>query len=123
MAKLKREELKAGDITDVAKETTGLVKEIYLARLKLTISLWEKNVREKALSNQVDKWFVLQGDYINLMRDLSEKSPIQGMKMLSEGLKSLIDQTNWLISLQMDYLELVGGGMYADKSTKNMTNS
>lgn len=79
-------------------------------------------MREKVLRSQVNEWFVLQGDYINLMRDLVEESPTQGMNMLSAGLKSLIDQTNWLISLQMDYLELVGG-MYADKSTKDMTKS
>ncbi len=78
MAELKREGLKVRDITDVAKETIGLIKENYLAWLKLAISLWEENL--KVLGNQSDKWFVLEGGCINLLRDLSEKFPRERMK-------------------------------------------
>ena len=54
MAELKRQELKVGDITDVVKEATGLVRENYLIGLELTSSLWEKNLREKVLNSKLD---------------------------------------------------------------------
>jgi len=54
MAELKRHELKVGDITDIVKEATGLVKENYLVGLELTSSLWEKNLREKVLNSKLD---------------------------------------------------------------------
>ena len=117
MAAVKREE-KVRDITDVVKEASGLVKENYLAGLELTISLWEENL--KALSSQLDKWFVLQGDYINLMRDLSEKFPTEVMKMWNGSLKPLNAQTDWFISLQKDYLGFVRST--SDKFTKDVLN-
>ena len=65
MAKLKRQELKIADITDAFKEISGLIKENYrLLGLELTSSLYEENL--KVLSSQLDKRFVLQGDYMNL---------------------------------------------------------
>jgi hypothetical protein len=41
MARPKRQELKVGDISDVVKETVGLVKENYLTGLELTIACLE----------------------------------------------------------------------------------
>ncbi len=118
MAAVKKEELKVGDIADALKEASSLVKENYLAGLELTISLWEENL--KVLNSQLDKWFVLQGDYINLMRDLAEKFPTEVMKMWSGGLKPLSTQTDWFISLQKNYLESVRS--MSDKFTKDMLN-
>ncbi len=77
---LKRQKLKVGDITDIVKEATGFIKENYLAEIKHEISLLEKNLRENVLSNQLNKGIVLQGDYINLMSNLSEKSPLKNSK-------------------------------------------
>ncbi len=84
------------------KDVHGLVKENFLAGFDLTIFLWEENL--KVLNSQLDKWLSLQRDYINLMRDLSEKLPNEGMRMWSEGLKPLLAQTEWFTSLQKDYI-------------------
>jgi hypothetical protein len=53
MARIKRQELKVGDITDIVKETNGLVKENYLSGHELTISFWERDRTEKVLSSQL----------------------------------------------------------------------
>ncbi|MBI2486566.1 MAG: hypothetical protein HYW01_06340 [Deltaproteobacteria bacterium] len=110
MPEVKREELKIRDITDAMKGVSVLVKENFLVGFDLTISLWEENL--KVLSSQLDKWLSLQRDYINLMRDFSEKLPNEGMKMWSEGLKPLHAQTDWFTSLQRDYI----------RSTQNSSN-
>jgi hypothetical protein len=102
MTKAKNEALKVKNSEDAIKTATGLVKESFLAGFELTISLWEENL--KVLNSQLDKWLSLQRDYINLMRDLSEKLPNESMKMWSEGLKPLLAQTEWLTSLQKDYI-------------------
>lgn len=112
MAKVKREELK--DITDATKELTDLVKEDYLAWFEFTTSLWEEN--RKVLNSQLDKWLSLQGDYINLMRDFSQKIPNEGMKMWNEFLKPLNAQTDRFMSIQKDYIESTRSA--SDKFTK-----
>jgi len=102
MNKVNKEDLKVRDITDGIKTATGLVKDNFFGGFEFTISLWEENL--KVLNSQLDKWLSLQRDYINLMRDLSEKLPNESMKMWSEGLKPLLAQTEWLTSLQKDYI-------------------
>jgi hypothetical protein len=112
MAEVKREEVKVRGITDAIKDVGGLVKGNYLAEIKLKISLWEKNLREKVLSNPLIKLVALQGDSINFMRDFLEKFPKvsnEEMKMWNVGLNPFISQTDWFISRQKDYLELVRG--------------
>jgi hypothetical protein len=104
------------DITDVVKETNGLFKENYLAGLELTTSLWEENL--KVLSSQLDRWFALQRDYTNLVRDLSEKPPTEVTKVWGVGLKPLASQVEWFISLQKNYLASVKD--ISDKFTKDV---
>ena len=116
MTTVKREELKVRDITDAIKTATGLVKENFLVGFDLTISLWEENL--KVLSSQLDKWLSLQRDYINLVRDVSEKFPNEGVRMWSEGLKPLHAQTEWFTSLQRNYIRSTQNS--SDKLTKDI---
>lgn len=112
----------ARDISDTAKETIGLVKENYFTWFGFSTSLWEENL--KTLSSQMDKWLVLQDNYINVMKGFSEKLPTNGgnggMEKWNVGVKPLIAQMDWFISLQKDYVGFVRNT--SDKFTKDLTN-
>jgi hypothetical protein len=59
---------------------------------------------------------------MNLMKDLSEKFPIEVMKITWEmSLKPLIAQTEWFISFQKDYLGSVRST--SDKFTEGYDKS
>jgi hypothetical protein len=118
MAEVKMPDLKIADITDVIKETNGLVKENYLAGFELTISLWEENL--KVLSSQFDKWVASQKDCMNLMKDFQGKSSTEATNGWGIGLKPLVAQTEWFVSLQKDYLESVR--VMSDKFAKDVIN-
>ncbi|MGH7808553.1 MAG: hypothetical protein ACRENT_10730 [Thermodesulfobacteriota bacterium] len=115
MTKVKREALKVGDSTDAIKAATGSVKENYLVGFELTISLWEENL--KLLSSQLDKWLNLQRDYINHIRNISEKFLNEGMRW-SEDLKPLHAQTDWFTSLQRNYIRSTQNS--SDKLAKDL---
>jgi hypothetical protein len=104
--------------TDAIMTATGLVKENYLVGFELTISLWEENL--KVLNSQLNKWLSLQGDYLNLMKDASEKLPNEGMRMWSEVFKPLSSPSDWFTSLQRNYLRLTQNA--SDKFTKDVLN-
>jgi hypothetical protein len=119
MTKAKRKVLKVRDSTNAIMTATGLVKDNFLVGFELTISLWEENLG--VLNNQFNKWLSLQRDYINLMKDVSEKFPDDGMKMWSESFNPLISSpTDWFTSLQRNYLRSAQNA--SGKFTKDVLN-
>lgn len=90
MAKVKREELKVRDITDAVEGITGLVRDNYIAWFEFTTFLWEENL--KMLSSQPNMWLSLQSSYMNTMRDISQRSPNEGIRAWNKSLKPLNTQ-------------------------------
>src|SRR5574341_1032180 len=69
--KKEKEEVKDSDFTENFKSLTGLVKENYLASLKLFLSLWEDNL--KFANAQFDQFLSTQKEYNEQLKGIFEK--------------------------------------------------
>lgn len=102
---IKKEELKVRDYTDIARELTGLVKENYLRGFQLGLSLWEGNL--KIINNQIDQWATVQEGYTMLMRELTERFPIEPVNFFGSNSKFANNQVERIIALQKDYFSVL----------------
>jgi hypothetical protein len=66
---------KVKDVTEPAKEFSGLVKENYLNGLDFTFSLFEQNM--KVLNSQVDHYFDLEKEFVTNLSEFYKDFPTE----------------------------------------------
>ena len=113
-----KEILTVKDFTDSVKEITGLVKESYLNGVRLSLSLWEDNL--KVLNAQVDQWFNVQQNYTNGIRKFYERFPKEVEALLDGNSIAMNGQINRIAAFQKDYVE--SARKVSDKFTKGTLN-
>ncbi len=102
---LKIEEIKVQDYTDTVRELTGFIRENYITGLELGLHLWGENL--KIINSQIDRWILVQKEYVSLIKDSLDRFPSEEFKFWninSEFANAYIEK---LISSEKDYSKVV----------------
>jgi len=92
-------------------------RENYLSGLDLAASLWEENL--KVAGSRIEGWFAIQHDYLNLIRELSEKLPKETLGAWNGNPKALNNHIDRLLAFQQDYIKFMTGA--SERFTKEVT--
>ena len=104
--KKEKEEIKVSDFTENFKSLTGLVKENYLASLKLFLSLWEDNL--KFANAQFDQFLTTQKEYNEQLKGIFEKFSGQTTGLWNSNHQKAFDGAfDRIAGVQRDYVQLV----------------
>ncbi len=104
--KREKEEVKVSDLTDNFKSLAGLVRENYLANLKLFLSLWEDNI--KFANAQFEQNLLIQKGYADQLKGILEKFSGQTAGFWNGSQQKAFDSTVERISgIQKQYVNLV----------------
>ncbi len=113
--KREKEEVKVSDFTENFKSLAGLVRENYLANLKLFLSLWEDNI--KFANAQFEQNLLTQKGYADQLRGILEMFSGQTAGFWNGSQQKAFDGTVERISgIQKQYVNLVRNA--SEKFTK-----
>jgi hypothetical protein len=104
--KREKEVVKVSDFTENFKSLTGLVRENYLASLKLFLTLWEDNL--KFANAQFEQYLLTQKEYADQLKGILEKFSGQTTGILNGSYQKAFDGTIDRISgIQRQYIDLL----------------
>ena len=115
-----KEEVRVADFTEVFKGLSGLVKENYLSNLKITLSLWEENL--KFANAQIDQFLATQKEYAEQVKASTEKFfPKEVVSFWNNSYSKVLDGNfGRLAEVQKEYINLARSA--SERFTKESIN-
>lgn len=110
----KKETQRLKDLTNPAKELSGLVKESYLNGFEFAVSLWEENI--KAINTQVDYLINAEKDYVKSLREFCSNLPKEVNPFGNGNSKALDEGVDRVVAFQKEYINAVRN--MSDKFTR-----